>query len=370
MRDRSLPLFVLAFLQIAKMPKLLKSIFWHFIIWTLAISFWSLMREFGQELVDSPQMATVLDRVMVHITIGLFGGMIFGTLDFLTEKYVYKVNSLGLIILTNSIIKLVALFCLIIIGIFTFNAFQGVPTRVEHIWGFIFSGEGLLVLFYCYTVVVATNFIKQIDRKFGPGNLFKMLIGSFQKPQEVNRFFLFLDLNDSTAIAEKIGHMKYSQLIQDCFHDLRVVEQYKAEVYQYVGDEAVLTWNKAQAAKDSNAISAFFAFKAKIQSRKNHYEEKYGIIPSFKGGMSYGKIMIAEVGEIKREIAYHGDTINVASRINGICKHVGVEFLISESAYQLVFHDSRYEFNYEKDVLLKGKANSIKVYSVLQADGL
>ncbi|WP_219011061.1 hypothetical protein [Aquimarina litoralis] len=47
---------------------------------------------------------------------------------------------------------------------------------------------------------------------------------------------MFLDLNSSTSIAEKIGHMKYSQLIQDCFDQLDMTEDFGAEIYQYVGD--------------------------------------------------------------------------------------------------------------------------------------
>ena len=76
----------------------------------------------------------------------------------------------------------------------------------------------------------------------GKGNLLKIVTGQFYVPKEDRRIFMFLDLRSSTAVAERLGHVQYSLLIQDCFRDLAVVEDFMAEVYQYVGDEAVLVW--------------------------------------------------------------------------------------------------------------------------------
>lgn len=62
-------------------------------------------------------------------------------------------------------------------------------------------------------------------------------------PREEDRIFLFLDLNSSTVLAEELGHIRYSELSKCCLADLALsVKKYKATVYQYVGDEAVLSW--------------------------------------------------------------------------------------------------------------------------------
>merc|ERR1711991_522666 len=137
--------------------------------------------------------------------------------------------------------------------------------------GFLLSEENILLLAYCYLVGFIYDFIKEIDLKFGPGNLVRMLSGEFHKPKEVERIFMFLDLKSSTTIAEKLGHFKYSQLIQDCFSDLYIVEKYRAEVYQYVGDEVVLTWKKKHGFDKLNSIETYFAFRDKINSRSDYY---------------------------------------------------------------------------------------------------
>ena len=60
-----------------------------------------------------------------------------------------------------------------------------------------------------------------------------------------------MDLKSSTTYAEKLGHIKYSQLLQDFFSDLTdVVSQFNVQVYQYVGDEAVISWDKEEGAEN------------------------------------------------------------------------------------------------------------------------
>ncbi len=147
---------------------------------------------------------------------------------------------------------------------------------------------------------------------------------------------MFLDLRSSTTYAEQIGHEKFSEMIQDCFYDLAmVVEEHRAEIYQYVGDEAVLTWKMKNGLSDHNSLRAFFAFDDRLKSRSEYYREKYGFIPEFKAGLNGGEVMVAEVGEIKKEIAYHGDVLNTGARIQARCNFYGRNLLISERLKEL-----------------------------------
>ena len=114
---------------------------------------------------------------------------------------------------------------------------------------------------YMAVASLLLNFVKQVSLKFGEGNLWKMLIGKFHRPQEEERILMFLDLRSSTTIAEKLGHIKYSELIQDCFNDLAIVRDQEAEIYQYVGDEAVLSWSVNDGLKNNNCINAYYNFK-------------------------------------------------------------------------------------------------------------
>ena len=47
---------------------------------------------------------------------------------------------------------------------------------------------------------------------------------------------------------------------------------------------------------------------------KDFYLSHYQVVPEFKGGMDMGLVTVAEIGDIKRDIAYHGNVLNTASR--------------------------------------------------------
>lgn len=343
-----------------------KIILRHIIVWFIAFVFWALMREFGQEIVrpDDNFEMNFLQRVRFHIAIGIIAGMIFGSLEFLFDKYIYKQMSFGRTLLLGTLTYLVAVVLLVTFGFRAFTRILGVGMDWELYQNYLFSNEMILLITYCFIVGFFMDLFREIDKKFGPGNLWKMLRGDFYTPKEEHRIFMFLDLKNSTGIAERLGHLKYSELIQDCFQDVSdVVIKYKASIYQYVGDEIVLTWTIAEGLENLNCIRFFFAYKEKILKKLSHYDKKFGLTPEFKAGLEMGSVMVAEVGELKREIAYHGDVLNTASRIQGCCNTYGKSILISENL-ENTLRDSLREVELLGDIQLRGKQKNVKIYAV------
>lgn len=220
------------------------------------------------------------------------------------------------------------------------------------------------ILYYIFSIVLIT-FEIQINKKIGSGTLIKLITGKYHKPRDEERIFIFLDLRDSTAIAEKLGHNRYSMLLQNCYHDLTdIVIKYKAEIYQYVGDEVVLSQDKNDKPSSLNSIKLFYAYKNKLIDRKNYYEKYFDVFPEFKGGIDAGIVTVAEVGDIKREIAYHGDVLNTAARIQDKCREYDKDLLISEN-----FETEIQEFNgFNKkligEVSLTGEKHTVKIYNI------
>lgn len=343
--------------------KYILNILRHFVIWTVALIIWAVMRNFGQEVDSAYNKLSWGQRITVHSLFGLIAGVVFGALEILFEKYVFRHVRLGTAIGLASFCYLASVFIIISLGILFFS---NVVERNVY-FDLLFSDQILLLTLYFFAVLSFTSFFREIDKKFGKGNLWKMLRGEFYYPKEENRIFMFLDLKSSTAIAESIGHIVYSKFIQECFKDLAVVDQYDAELYQYVGDEAVLTWKTKKGLKNENCIRAFYAFKNRLQSKEELYLKKFGVTPDFKAGLHVGKIITAEVGEIKREIAYHGDTINTAARIQEKCNILGKELLLSKELKNSLSTTTKdFKFIYEGEILLKGKTQEIKLYSLIK----
>jgi len=345
----------------------LRTVFRHMIVWFFAFILWTLFREFGQEIIREEGEPTIslAQRVPFHIVLGVFAGLIFGTLEFYFDKFIYKKISFGRSILVGAISYLVAIILLVTFGIRAFTRIVGVELDWQIFPGYVFSGEMIMLIVYCFIVGFFIDLFREIDKKFGPGNLWKMLKGEFYHPKEEQRIFMFLDLKNSTGLAEELGHSRYSQLIQDCFKDVsEMVLRYKASIYQYVGDEIVLTWTIREGLDNLNCIQFYFAYKRKLQAKANFYEAKYGVIPTFKAGLEMGPVMVAEVGDLKREIAYHGDVLNTAARIQACCNTYGKNLLISENLEESFRDALQDKTELLGDIQLRGKQKNVKVYSV------
>jgi len=222
-----------------------------------------------------------------------------------------------------------------------------------------------LIITIFFSILISRIFI-EIDRKLGPGNLWKMLTGKFYRPREEERIFMFIDLKDSTPIAEKIGHIEFSKLLKDCFDDFAIVDDYQAEIYQYVGDEVVISWPLDQGFRNNNFLKAFFAFVGLLSRRAEYYEKQYGIKPFFKSGANMGTVIVTEVGQIKSEITYHGDTLNTAARIQGMCNELKSQMLIPEGLYEKVKDTREFTFEDVGCTKLKGKEKEVRLYRVTE----
>ncbi len=293
-------------------------------------------------------------------------GFIFSLINTFTERSALRKYSLGIIITVKSIMYIIALF---LVGYFTnifFLTFGIVSEETYYELIKFFSFRFFIVMaIYLTFFIILLNFIIQVNKKFGPGNLRKLITGKYLHPKVEEVIFLFLDLKSSTAIAEKLGHRIYSQFLRNCYHDLtEIVYKYKAEVYQYVGDEVVLIWHRRKGLKNLNCIKAFYAYKNKLTSRESFYLKKFGFAPEFKAGMDMGFVTVAEIGDIKREIAYHGDVLNTASRIQDQCNRLRKELLISENVEEYLVSLNGFKKEMIGEVQLKGKEKQLKIYSI------
>jgi adenylate cyclase len=306
------------------------------------------------------------ENIIVAIIVGIIFGSILGTVDYFVDKK-FRGKSLGFEILFKGVLYLAAWYLVSVIGyrIGTFIEAEFVDSPLIRYTELFAGNIFLAATIYTAVMIIVINFIKQMNTKFGPGILIPMLLGKFRRPRLEKRIFLFMDLKDSTTHAEKLGSLMFSELLQDCFGDVnKVIPPFNAEIYQYVGDEVVLSWRSDEGLRNNNCIKFFFAFQEQLLKRKDYYLNKYGFLPGFKAGANIGNITVAEVGDFKREIAYHGDTINTASRIQSVCNTYGKSLLISEDLKNEIMLTRNFTAEFVTTIKLKGKEKEINLFSV------
>lgn len=261
-------------------------------------------------------------------------GTVLGAVDLLLERWLSRDLQMGVRILFKSLIYTLVLLGIMIMVTGTLQALVGEKWAHEH--GLVADARtrmGFLTVMAPFAFVgnLLMSAFKQIDASFGPGVLPALLLGRYRRPVQERRVFMFMDLRSSTSYAERLGHQRYSSMIRDLFSAMdETVRRFDAEVYQYVGDEVVFTWNATVGTHDHRCLLFFLAIEDAILARRGHFEQEYGLLPEFKAGLHLGEVTTVEIGTIKREIAYHGDAINTAARIQGLCNGMGRTMLISD----------------------------------------
>ena len=216
-----------------------------------------------------------------------------------------------------------------------------------------------------FSLVVLAVGLSQINSLHKKGEIFKFIIGRYHTPREVERIFCFIDLKNSTTIAEKLGHVRFAMFLKDYYADItEALRQTEAEIYQYVGDEVVLNWPFKSGLRNNNMINCYFEMKKTIEGVKQKYLEKYGVYPEFKAGLHGGKVIVTWIGELKKEIVYIGDVVNTTARIQEDCKRLDKDFLISENLLDKTDMLGNIQSTFVEETTPRGKENPIRLYSL------
>ncbi|MEO0553251.1 MAG: adenylate/guanylate cyclase domain-containing protein [Bacteroidota bacterium] len=235
---------------------------------------------------------------------------------------------------------------------------------VQNTSNFLTSGVFISYFIYYYILSSVISFLRRLRNTFGQNIFYNYLIGKYSSPLEEHRVFMFIDLNDSTALAENLGHTKYSRLLNKCFDDIIMsLKRFDYDIYQFVGDEIVFTWltNKD---KSGQSIAMFEAIKNQLQNFKEMNIKLFGVQPRFKAAVSCGPVTGTLVGHKSKNIAYHGDVLNTASRLLGLCKSFKEDILITDFYLSKLKETLNFETTHLVTLKLKGKSNATEVYRI------
>ncbi|MDA3893357.1 MAG: adenylate/guanylate cyclase domain-containing protein [Salinivirgaceae bacterium] len=345
--------------------RLFKSFFFHTAFWALAFMLFSFLvtDNYLLQVFDNINLRQTYSTFIILISVAI--AIIFSFVDFIFTDRVVRFFPIQLTLFFKSLLNFAIAF--VIIWAAETQTFHTISLEeVNDILITITEANIHLIRFlvYFYLLCFLNNFIVETLKKVGAGNLNSWVSGVLNKPHEQERIFMFIDLKSSTTIAEKLGHKKFSHLVQDVFNDMAVVDNYGGEIYNYMGDGAIVSWNVRKGVKRGNCMKAFYAVLHVVDSRKRYYKRKYGFEPKFKAGIHIGKVMVLQVGQIRRDISYNGDTMNTAARIESQCNELRQSLLISGDLHNLLHDNKNFRFKNVGNIKLKGKAKGIDIFGV------
>ncbi|NNK73075.1 MAG: adenylate/guanylate cyclase domain-containing protein [Flavobacteriaceae bacterium] len=320
---------------------------------------------------DSPTIINLTWTIFLFASISvIIVGLLFGFMELVFVEKLFRERRF-----LSKIFSKFALYFLMMLVIITITypiaaSFEsGLSILDKQVWEKFYRYLGSVTFLSTLLQMACSMFLciiyAAISEHLGHSVLLNFFTGKYHSPKEEKRLFMFLDMSSSTAIAEKLGHTRYFELLRAYYADLSdAIINHQGEVYQYVGDEVVISWKYKDGLKDNNCIRCFFAMKRGLQQRASYYHEKFDVIPEFKAGVHLGDVTTGEIGALKKEIFFTGDVLNVTARLQSLCKEYQAELLTSGELAQQLHTLEYFKFQSLGNINLKGRSGTMEIFVV------
>jgi adenylate cyclase len=308
--------------------------------------------------------------IWITATTALVLGLIMGTVEILFFSKLFPKLSLIKKIIFKSLIYILIMIGFLLVVAMMYNANEfGVSILDKRIFHslrvFFFNFSFWSIEIYIASIIGISLMYAEVSENIGQGVFHNFFTGKYHTPKEEERIFMFLDMKSSTTIAEDMGHVKYFGMLKEYFSDLTdPIIQYFGEIYQYVGDEIVVTWTLKNGILHNRCIECFFEMKSVIQNQKAKYQDRFGLVPEFKAGFHYGKVITGEIGVIKKEIIFTGDVLNTTARIQSLCNGYGVDILVSGQLMKKLDLRQPFQIKEMGENELRGRGEKIELFNV------
>ena len=229
----------------------------------------------------------------------------------------------------------------------------------------MFSFAFVSIVIYAGACITVVILIAELSDYLGQRTMINYITGKYHQPKQEERIFMFLDMRSSTRIAELLGHIHYFEFLNQYYSDLtEFILESTGEIYQYVGDEVIVSWPVNGSDNYRRSLDCFYKIRTGMQNKSEFYLNRYGVVPDFKAGMHSGFVTTGEIGKIKKEIVFTGDVLNTTSRIQGCCNEYETDLLVSGNYFDHLGKQGEYKMQLVGNIRLRGREKPVDLYKV------
>lgn len=283
----------------------------------LAVAIFASLAALTTRALGRPMVNGVLNAIIVGTGVGLF------------EEF-YVQSRRGRWLRSMHPLKSIQIYTLVVVVIFTLSLhlvhlvlwdFGSLPVVYHRL-------PSVLPIVITYSVIAIV--VMRVVHFIGVQTLFHLMVGTYHRPVVEEKVLMFLDINDSTGLAARLGAVNTKSFVGKFLFDISApITNSGGEIYLYKGDGLIALWGWQEAVSGGKILQAIDAVFAAILQEQAAYLEQFGIVPAFRIGVHGGEVVVSEQGDTKRAIGIYGNTINIAQRMEEAAKAHGVACVIS-----------------------------------------
>lgn len=181
---------------------------------------------------------------------------------------------------------------------------------------------------------------------------------------------LFADIRGFTSMSEQMSAQEVSEILNEYFTEMEpIITKYNGVINKFIGDAVMAIFGEPIQDKNhaQNAVKCAYAMLTKVKELQKKWIREGKPKIEIGIGINTGEVFVGNIGSVNRmEYTVIGDTVNLASRLEGYNKIYKTKLLISPTTYEEVkgFTD----VIKISDVQIRGKANKMDIYEVLKVN--
>lgn len=186
------------------------------------------------------------------------------------------------------------------------------------------------VFSYSAASVVLLLILDESRRLIGNPVFFALMTGRYSRPVEERRLFLQVDMANSTRLAARLGDREAMRVVGRFLHALGApVRRHGGVIDKYVGDQAIISWRLTAGTARAPALACALS----IREALCRLDREMAVGLGFRIAIHAGPVIVAAVGDERKEITYFGDTINSLARLDGVAKDLGRDIILTAQGW-------------------------------------
>ena len=214
--------------------------------------------------------------------------------------------------------------------------------------------------------------IKQTFGKYIDPRIVEQLIDKNVSEQKHEMTVSFCDLEGFTNISEQLTPTNVVNLLNNYFTQMSLaISEYQGVIDKYIGDAVMAFWGPPFTEKEDHAVGACRAALQQVSNMEKLRAELPEIIGIRKGlprlnariGICTGELVLGNIGsDVMKSYTVIGDTVNLASRLEGINKVYGTSIIISDKVKHSL-NDEMVTRRLDR-ISVKGKEEAVDIYEL------